>query len=465
MENLMNEYDLIVIGAGPGGYVAAIRAAQLGWNVACVEQVAALGGTCLRVGCIPSKALLESSEKYTETKKALSRHGVKIAGAELDLSTMMKRKDKVVRMLTKGIEQLFKKNNVTRYSGHGCITGPGAVSVEGDDETVELKAKNILIATGSDSANLPGVEMDGDKIGTSTEALSYSEVPAHLVVIGAGFIGLELGSVWMRLGAKVTVLEYLDKILPGIDEEVADEALKILKKQGMKFQLGCRVAGAKVQGDGCIVECDGQEPISCDRVLLSVGRKPHTDNLGLESVGIKPDKRGCITVDDDFATSALGVYAIGDVIRGPMLAHKAEEEGIAAVEKMVTGKGHVNYDAIPGVAYTHPEVATVGKTEEQLKEAGVDYRKGMFPFMANGRARSMEAAEGFVKMLADAKSDKILGVHIIGPCAGELIAECVIAIEHGLTSDQLARTCHAHPTLSEAVKEAAYAVDKRAIHM
>lgn len=460
----MTQHDLVVIGAGPGGYVAAIRAAQLGLDVACVEKESALGGACLRVGCIPSKALLESSEKYHEAREELKRHGVKLAGVELDLQAMLKRKNQVVTALTKGVEGLLKKNKVTRYHGSGRIDGPGKVVVEGEDRT-EIEAKSILIATGSKSAQLKGVELDGDRIGTSTEALDYPEVPGHLVVIGAGYIGLELGSVWKRLGAKVTVLEYLDRILPGMDDELAREALKLFTKQGLEIQLGARVTATRVEGNQCVVEREEGEPLQCDRVLLAVGRLPYTEGLGLESVGIELDEKGHIPVDERFATSADGVFAVGDVIRGPMLAHKAGEEGVACVEHLVTGFGHVNYDAIPGVVYTQPEIASVGKTEEQLKEEGVGFRKGTFPFLANGRARSLGQTAGFVKVLAHAETDRILGVHILGPRAGDLIAEAAVAIEFGASSEDLARSCHAHPTLAEALKEAALAVSERAIHL
>ncbi len=460
----MTEHDLIVIGSGPGGYVAAIRAAQLGLNTACVEREPALGGTCLRVGCIPSKALLESSEHFAAARASLAKHGVKCGNVTLDLPTMLVRKDKIVDGLTGGIAALFKKNKVTRYAGHGRIAGPSRVEVEGEAGKSELRAKHIIIATGSKSAPLKGVEPDGDRIGTSTEALAYDAVPKHLVVIGAGFIGLELGSVWRRLGADVTVLEYLDRILPGVDTEIANEALKLYKRQGLKFQLGCRVTRASVKGKQCTVQYEGGEPITCDRVLLAVGRVPNTDDLGLDIVGIQLDERGRVPVDEHFRTSANNVYAIGDVIRGPMLAHKAEDEGVACVERIVTGYSHVNYDAIPGVVYTEPEIATVGKTEEQLKDAGTKYRKGLFFFRGNGRARALDHVDGKVKVLADAKTDRILGVHIIGPRAGDLVVEAVAAIEFGASSEDLARCCHAHPTLAECVKEAALAVDGRAIH-
>jgi dihydrolipoamide dehydrogenase len=456
-------HDLVVIGAGPGGYIGAIRAAQLGLNVACIEKETALGGTCLRVGCIPSKALLESSERFADVKHGLGTHGIKVQGVELDLPAMLKRKDAIVRQLTNGVGGLFKKNGVTRYTGTGRLLGGGRVAVDGP-QPVELQAKHILIATGSQVAALPGIAFDGDRIGTSTEALAYPEVPGHLVVIGAGVIGLELGSVWSRLGAKVTVLEYLDRILPGTDTEIAAQARKSFEKQGLVFQLGVRVTGAKVEGETVVVTREGGEPITCDRVLVAVGRKPNTEGLGLEAVGLETDKRGRIPVDAHFQTSVPGVYAIGDVIAGPMLAHKAEEEGVACVERIVTGYGHVNYDTIPNVVYTMPEVASVGRTEEELQAAGIPYRKGSFPFMANGRAKALAITDGQVKILAHAETDRLLGVHIFGPWAGELIAEAAAAMEFGATAEDLARTCHAHPTLSEAIKEAALAVDGRTLN-
>jgi dihydrolipoamide dehydrogenase len=461
---LANQHDLVVIGAGPGGYVAAIRAAQLGLNTACIDAEAALGGTCLRVGCIPSKALLESSERFHEAGHVLADFGVKVGGVELDLPRMLARKDGIVSGLTQGVAGLFKKNKVTRYHGHGKLVGPGRVAVSGPD-TVELSAKHVVIATGSKVATLRGIELDGDRIGTSTEALSYSSVPQHLVVIGAGYIGLELGSVWQRLGAKVTVLEYLERILPGMDAEIAREAERIFEKQGIEFKLGARVTSATRSGDEVTVGIDGQESVRCDRVLLAVGRVPNTDDLGLSSVGIVLDPRGRIPIDDHFRTVVPGVYAIGDVVRGPMLAHKAEEEGVACVEQIVTGYGHVNYDAIPGVVYTHPEIASVGKTEEELNAQGVPYKKGSFPFMANGRARALGATEGRVKILAHTQTDRILGVHVIGPRAGDLIAEAAVAIEFSASAEDIARSSHAHPTLAEAMKEAALAVDRRAIHI
>jgi dihydrolipoamide dehydrogenase len=378
---------------------------------------------------------------------------------------MMKRKEKIVKTLTQGIGGLFKKGGVTRYQGRARLDGPRRVIVEGEGGNQELVAESVLIATGSVPSSLPGIEIDGERVGTSTDALAYAEVPGHLVVIGAGYIGLEMGTVWRRLGSKVTVLEYLNRILPGMDSEIAAEAKKLFEKQGIEFRLGSRVTAARPDGDGCVVECDGAEPIRCDRVLMAVGRKPNTENLGLETVGIQLDEKGRIPIGENFATSAGGVYAIGDCVRGPMLAHKAEEEGVACVEGIATGAGHVNYDAIPAVVYTHPEIATVGKTEDQLQEDGVEYRKGLFPFIANGRAKALGETDGKVKVLADAQTDRILGVHNIGPRAGDLIAEATIAMEFGASSEDLARTCHAHPTLAEALKEAALAVDGRAIHI
>ena len=459
------QHDLLVIGAGPGGYVAAIRAAQLGLNTACIEKEKLLGGTCLRVGCIPSKALLESSELAHEAMHGFERHGLKIEKLHVDLAAMMKRKDDIVRGLTTGVDGLFKKNKVTRYLGTGRFTAPGRVVVEGTAQPTEITAQHVIVATGSVSAPLKGVELDHDRIGTSTEALAWPEVPERLVVIGAGAIGLEMGSVWARLGSKVTVLEYADRILVANDAEIAAEAKKSLEKQGLKFHLGVRVTGARVKGKVCVVEMEGREPIECDRVLLAAGRRPNTTGLGLEAIGLALDEKGRIPVDDHFATKIAGVYAIGDVIRGPMLAHKAEDEGIACVEHLVTGHGHVNYDAIPNVVYTSPEVAGVGKTEEELKAAGIEYRKGSFPFMANGRAKALGHTEGRVKILAHAKTDRVLGAHILGARAGDLIAELAIAIEFGASSEDLARACHAHPTLPEVIKEAALAVDGRAIHI
>jgi dihydrolipoamide dehydrogenase len=461
----MTAYDLAVIGAGPGGYVAAIRAAQLGLNVVCVEKEPALGGTCLRVGCIPSKALLESSELYAESKERFAEHGIRCPGVELDLAAMLRRKDKVVSVLTKGVEGLFKKNKITRHSGHARLAGGGKVLVEKPGETLELQARHILLATGSKPATLPGVPLDGDRIATSTEALSYATVPGHLIVIGAGYIGLELGSVWRRLGSKVTVLEYLPRILPGMDIELAQEAQKIFTRQGLHLRLGARVTSARVEREECVVEIEGGEPVRGDRVLVAVGRAPNTERLGLENAGIELDSNGRIPVDKRFATRAQGIYAIGDVIGGAMLAHKAEEEGIACVEHLVTGAGSVDYDTIPGIVYTEPEIASVGKTEDELRARNVGYRKGVFPFLANGRARALSRTEGRVKILADAKTDRVLGIHILGPRAGDLIAEAAVAMAFGASSEDIARASHAHPTLAEAMKEAALAVDGRPIHV
>lgn len=460
----MKQHDLVVIGAGPGGYVAAIRAAQLGMNVACIEKEGALGGTCLRVGCIPSKALLEASELFRQANTSFADFGISLGDVKLDLPTMLKRKDTIVSGLCKGIEGLFRKNKITRYFGHGRIVAPGQVVVEGG-QPEEISARHIIIATGSKSTPLRGVDVDGDRIATSTEALSFPEVPGHLVVIGAGVIGLELGCVWSRLGAKVTVVEYLDRILPGMDGEIVAEAQKTFQKQGLEFRLGRRVTGARVEGKQVFVECEGEQPLACDRVLLAVGRIPNTDNLGLDKVNVGVDQRGRVIVDEHYATTIPGIYAIGDVIAGPMLAHKAEEEGIACAELLAGKYGHVNYDAIPGVVYTEPEIASVGKTEEELKAAGMPYRKGSFPFMANARAKALGHTGGRVKILAHTETDRILGVHIIGPRAGDMIAEAVVAIEFGATSEDIARSSHAHPTLAEVMKEAAFAVDGRTIHM
>jgi dihydrolipoamide dehydrogenase len=462
----MSEFDLVVVGAGPGGYVAAIRAAQLGLKVACVEKEPALGGTCLRIGCIPSKALLESSERFHEAKHSFADHGITLPTVELDLPKMLKRKETIVSTLTKGIDGLFGKNKITRFKGTGRFVGPGQVVVldAAGQPGETLSAKHIIVATGSKPFSLPGIVPDGDRIGTSTEALSYTAVPKHLVVIGAGYIGLELGCVWKRLGSEVTVLEYLDRILPGMDAEIAAEAKKVFERQGLSFRLGCKVTGAVADASGVTVSIDGAEPVRCDRLLMAVGRVANTDGLGLDVIGLATDSRGRIPVDAHFRTQVPGVYAIGDVIAGPMLAHKAEEEGVACVEALVTGYGHVNYDAIPGVCYTEPEIASVGKTEEQLKEAGVPYKKGTFPFLANGRAKALGATGGKVKILAHAETDRVLGVHILGPRAGDMIAEAVAAIEFGASSEDIARTSHAHPTLAECMKEAAMAVEGRAIH-
>jgi dihydrolipoamide dehydrogenase len=462
---IMPKHDVVVIGAGPGGYVAAIRAAQLGFNVACIDKNEQLGGTCLRVGCIPSKAMLESSEKFYEANEGLKQHGVEVGKVKLDLKTMLARKDAVVKANTDGIIFLFKKNKITRYKGTGEILTKGKVVVHSDDGDTELEAEHIIIATGSSVASLPGIELDYNVIGTSTEALTYDKVPEHLIVIGAGIIGLELGSVWKRLGSKVTVLEYLDRILPGMDAEIAKEAQKIFSKQGLEFRLGSKVTSAKVKGKKAIVEIEGSEPLEADRVLVAVGRKPNTEGLGLQNAGVAVDERGRVIIDDHFRTNVPGIYAIGDVVRGAMLAHKAEEEGVACAEIIKTGHGHVDYNSIPGVVYTDPEIASVGKTEEELKAAGVEYRKGTFPFSANGRARAIANTEGKVKILADAKTDRVLGVHIIGPHAGDLIAEAAVATAFGASSEDIAMASHAHPTLAEALKEAALAVDGRPLHL
>lgn len=458
-------HDLVVIGGGPGGYVAAIRAAQRGLSAAVVEREPKLGGTCLRVGCIPSKALLESSHKYEEATHDLAAHGVKVTGVTLDLASLMQRKDEVVSTLAKGIEALLKKHKVTRYLGTGRLAGPGKVAVTAADGSVTtLETPRVILAVGSVPVVLPGIAADGDRVGTSTEALAFPEVPGHLVVIGGGYIGLELGSVWRRLGSRVTVLEYADRILLGIDGDIAAEALALFRKQGLDIRLGVKVASARAEGGGCLVEVEGGEPIRCDRVLAATGRRPATDDVGLETVGIQTDRRGFIPVDDHFRTSAAGVWAIGDCIPGPMLAHKAEEDGVACADGMTGGWAHVDYDLVPAVVFTHPEIAAVGRTEEQLAAAGVNFKKGVFPFRANGRARTLGDTTGKVKVLADAASDRVLGVHIIGPEAGNLVAEAAAAMSFGATAEDIARVCHAHPTLPEALKEAALAVAGQAIH-
>lgn len=459
-------YDLIVIGSGPGGYVCAIRAAQLGMKVACVEKRESLGGTCLNIGCIPSKALLSSSEKFEEAEKHFDKIGIQADGVKLDLKKMMAFKDSVVDANTKGIEFLFKKNKVDWLKGTGKITGKGKVDVDG---TVH-ETKNIVIATGSDVAGLPGIDIDEKKIVSSTGALELESVPKEMVVIGGGVIGLELGSVWARLGAKVTVIEFMDQILPGMDGEIRKEANKIFKRQGMTFKLSTKVTSAKAGKNGVDLTLESaaggsEEKMSADIVLVAVGRKAYTENLGLDSVGVEADERGRVKTDAHFKTNVEGVYAIGDVIAGPMLAHKAEDEGVVLAEMLDGQTGHVDYNLIPGVVYTWPEVASVGQTEEQLKEIGIDYKSGKFPFMANGRARAMNAMDGFVKILADAKTDRVLGCHIIGPEAGTLIAEVVLGMEFGTSAEDIARTCHAHPTLEEVIKEAALAVDGRPIHI
>ena len=462
---MADQFDVIVIGSGPGGYVAAIRAAQLGLKTACVEKYDRLGGTCLNVGCIPSKALLESSEKFDDANQHFAAHGIDGA-VKLNLATMMARKVDVVDKLTKGIEGLFKKNKVTWIKGHGTITAKGEVTVEG----TKYATKNIVIATGSESSPLAGVVVDEKQIVSSTGALELKEVPKHLVVIGAGVIGLELGSVWKRLGSKVTVLEYLDRITPGIDAEMARQFQKSLEKQGLEFKLGQKVTSAKPGKSGVDLTFEpaaggAAETLKADIVLLAVGRRAYTDKLGLANVGLATNKRGQVDVDAHWQTTVPGIYAIGDVIAGPMLAHKAEDEGIAVMECIAGQKPHVNYNTIPGVIYTHPELATVGKTEEDLKAANIAYKVGKFPFLANSRSRATAQTEGLVKILADAKTDEVLGVHILGPQAGNTIHEACVAMEFGASAEDIARTCHAHPTYNEAVKEAALAVDGRAIHI
>jgi dihydrolipoamide dehydrogenase len=458
------EHDLVVIGGGPGGYVAAIRAAQLGMNVACIDENDRFGGTCLRVGCIPSKALLESSHLFAESRDHFAAHGIKASGLMLDLPTMLSRKDKIVEQLTGGIDMLFKRKQVTAYRGRGRLLDPDTVLVQGKDEPVRLRAKHILLAAGSRSATMRGVEEDGQRIGNSTMALSFTSVPEHLVVIGGGYIGLELGSVWRRLGSRVTVLEALPRIMPGMDGEIAQLAQRTFERQGLEFRLESWVESARVEGNRCVVQCKGAEPLVCDRVLVAAGRVPCSHDLGLETVGIETDRRGFIAVDKNYQTAVPGIYAVGDLIGGAMLAHKASEEGIVCVERMTGMQSHVNYDAIPGVAYTSPEIASVGKTEEQLKEAGVAYAKGVCPYGASGRALALGDTQGRVKILADAQTDRVLGVHIIGARAGDLIAEAAVAIEFGASSEDIARCCHAHPTLAEVVHEAALAVAGRAIH-
>ena len=466
-------YDLIVIGAGPGGYAAAIRAAQLGFSVACIDKRATWGGTCLNVGCIPSKALLESTERLVEARDHLGDHGIGVEGLSVDLPAMLARKDKVVGDLTKGIAFLFRKNGVDGITCRARIVGPGRIQVDPVDGTGEarvLECDRILIATGSEPAALEGLPIDETSILSSTGALSLQIVPGHLVVVGGGYIGLELGSVWQRLGAKVTVVEYLDRILPAMDGEVSAQMARLLERQGMAFRTATRVVGAERRGDSLRValepvEGGGRETVDCDAALVAVGRRPFTEGLGLEQVGVERDNRGFVAVDRRFETGVKGIFAVGDAIPGPMLAHKAEEEGIAAVETMAGQAGHVNYDAIPGVVYTAPEAASVGRTEEELNEEGRPVKVGRFPFSANARARGKGAGDGFVKILADADTDAILGAHIVGPEAGTMIAELALAIEFGASSEDIARTCHAHPTLNEAVKEAALAVEGRQIHL
>ena len=466
-------YDLIVIGAGPGGYAAAIRAAQLGFSVACIDRRATWGGTCLNVGCIPSKALLESTERLVEARDHLGDHGIGVEGLSVDLPAMLARKDRVVGDLTKGIAFLFRKNGVDGINGRARIVRPGRIEVDPVDGTGEsrvLECERILIATGSEPAELDGLPIDEAGILSSTGALDLQAVPGHLVVVGGGYIGLELGSVWQRLGAKVTVVEYLDRILPAMDGEVAGQMARLLERQGMAFRTATKVVGAERREDSVRVALEpvgggGGETLDCDAVLVAVGRRPFTGGLGLEEAGVERDNRGFVSVDRRFETGVKGIFAVGDAIPGPMLAHKAEEEGIAAVEAMAGQAAHINYDAIPGVVYTAPEAASVGKTEDELNEQGRSVKIGRFPFSANARARGKGAGDGFVKIIADAHTDAVLGAHIVGPEAGTMIAELALAIEFGASSEDIARTCHAHPTLSEAVKEAALAVEDRQIHL
>ena len=465
-------YDLIVIGGGPGGYVAAIRAAQLGMRVGCIEKRAALGGTCLNVGCIPSKALLQSSHFFAEAGHGFGQHGIAIGALTLDLPAMMARKTKVVHDLTQGIAFLFRKNKVDHLHGAGTILAPGQVTFtpESGGEARLLTAPRVLIATGSDVATIPGVTIDEQRIVSSTGALELAEVPKRLVVIGGGAIGIELGSVWRRLGAEVVVIEFLDHILAGMDGEIAKTMLRILQKQGLSFKLASKVTAAALTEAGVSLSLEPvkggtAEVLEADIVLVSVGRRPNTDGLGLDAVSVKRDGRGFVVVDPHFQTNVAGIYAIGDVIGGKMLAHKAEEEGVAAAERMAGQAGHINYEAIPAIVYTWPEVAAVGRTEEQLKADGIAYRVGKFPFSANARARCNADADGFVKLIADAKTDRLLGGHIIGPEAGDIIQEVVTAIEFAGSAEDLARTSHGHPGLSEAIKEAALAVAGRAIHI
>ncbi len=468
------QFDLVVIGGGPAGYVAAIRAAQLGLKTACVEMRKTLGGTCLNVGCIPSKALLESSEHFYQAKNKFQKHGIVVGELKLDLEQMMKRKDAVVRQLTTGIAGLFKKNGITFINGKGRLDGVDGAMKKVVVKTAEgeqtLTAKKVLLATGSEPIELPFLKFDGQSVVSSTEALEFAEVPKHLVVVGGGVIGLEMGSVWARLGAKVTVVEFNEWIAGGSDRQISNELMKSLIKQGIEFKLGHKCLGAKKQGNWMMVEVEDRKSgqkftLEADKVLVSTGRRPYSDGLGLETMGIERDPQGRVPVSEHYETSAEGVHAVGDLIVGAMLAHKAEEEGIAAAEFMAGKHGHVNYQAIPNVIYTHPELASVGWTEEEVKERGVPYKVGTFPYMANGRAKAMEEAEGMVKIVSHAQTDRVLGIHIVGARAGDLIAEGVAMMEFGATSEDIAQSSHAHPSLAEVMKEAALAVNKRQIHL
>ncbi len=465
----MDSFDLVVIGGGPGGYVCAIRASQLGLKTACIESRGTLGGTCLNVGCIPSKSLLNLSENFHKAKKDFNHQGIEIEGIKLNIEKMMSNKNKSVQVLTKGVEFLFKKNKVTYIKGKGVLFSKNDIVVYENNNKTKYKAKNIVIATGSSVASLPGIEIDEKNVISSTGALSLNKVPKKLAVIGGGYIGLEMGSVWSRLGSEVTVIEYLDHITPGMDREISNEFKKILSKQGINFKMSSKVNNVQSTNSGVSVNYtdlknSNEETIEFDKVLVSVGRKPYTEGLNLSKIGVKKDNKGRIEVNSKLQTSVKNIFAIGDVIKGPMLAHKAEEEGIAVAEILAGQAGHVNYDVIPGVIYTSPEVASVGKTEEQLKNENQSYKVGKFPFLANSRAKVNNETEGFVKILADSKTDKVLGVHIIGPHCGDMIAEMALAMEFGASSEDIARTCHAHPTHTEAIKEAALAVDKRPIH-
>ena len=465
---MSEKFQAVVIGGGPGGYVCAIRLSQLGLKTACIESRGSLGGTCLNVGCIPSKSLLNLSEEFHKVK-GLANKGIEVGDVKLNLDKMMKSKDKAVTVLTKGVEFLFKKNKVTYFKGYGSFKSQNEISIK-DNENKEtiIQSEKTIIATGSVATSLPGIEIDEQKIVSSTGALKLEKVPNKMVVVGGGYIGLEMGSVWSRLGSEVQVVEFLDHITPGMDKEISSEFMKILKKQGIKFNMQNKVEKIKKNKSGVTVSTLDKEgnknDLDCDVVLISVGRKANTEGLNLETVGVELDDRKRIKTDKSFKTNLENIYAIGDVISGPMLAHKAEDEGIAVAENIAGQSGHVNYDTIPGVVYTTPEVAAIGKTEEQLKDSKMKYKVGKFSFMANSRAKAIDDAEGFVKILADEKTDKVLGAHIIGPHAGELIAEIGVAMEFGASSEDIARTCHAHPTFSEAVKEAALSVDKRAIH-
>ena len=464
---MSEKFDVTVIGGGPGGYVCAIRLSQLGLKTACIESRGSLGGTCLNVGCIPSKSLLNLSENFHKAKN-FEKIGIEIGELKLNLGKMMKNKEKAVTVLTKGIEFLFKKNKVTYFKGKGSFKNTKEIAITADGKETIIQSNKVIISTGSVPVSIPGMEFDEERIISSTGALSLTKLPKKMVVVGGGYIGLEMGSVWSRLGTEVEVIEFLDHITPGMDREISNEFMKILKKQGIKFQLNTKVEKILKNQNGVSIETSDKENkknnIEADVVLISVGRKPFTNGLNLEKVGVEIDEKGRVKVNKNFETNIKNIYAIGDVIEGPMLAHKAEEEGIAVAELIAGQSGHVNYDIIPGVVYTSPEVATVGKTEEQLNSKDISYKVGKFPFMANSRAKAIDEPEGFVKILADSKTDKVLGVHIIGPHAGEMIAEMAVAMEFGASSEDIARTCHAHPTFSEAIKEAALSVEKRQIH-